>query len=89
LNSSTQFRSSATDYGFGTADDRGECLDSLGLDQNALVGSQTLPDTYFCAQYLESHKATGEHDTQYWLALTAMFVVVRLLGLYMLGRKSA
>jgi hypothetical protein len=89
LNSSTQFRSSATDNGFGTADDRGECLDSLGLDQNALVGSQTLPDTYFCAQYLESHKATGEHDTQYWLALTAMFVVVRLLGLYMLGRKSA
>jgi hypothetical protein len=51
LNSSTQFRSSASDNGFGTADDLGECRDSLGLDQNALVGSRPCQTRTLCAVF--------------------------------------
>jgi hypothetical protein len=51
-------------------------------------GSQALPPSYFCAQYLESQNATGENNTQYWLTLVGMLVVIRVLAMFLLGKKA-
>jgi hypothetical protein len=58
------------------------------LDESALLGSQALPSTYFCTQYLESQNATGENNTQYWLTRVGMLVGIRLLAMFLLPKKA-
>jgi hypothetical protein len=81
LDAAEQFKGSLTDADLGTC--RGNIFDG-----NAVLGSQALPPSYFCAQYLESQNATGENNTQYWLTLVGMLVVIRVLAMFLLGKKA-
>jgi hypothetical protein len=81
LDPTEQFKGSLTEADLGT------CRNSF-IDENALLGSQALPPSYFCAQYLESQNATGENNTQYWLVLVGMLVAIRLLAMFLLRKKA-
>jgi hypothetical protein len=81
LDATEQFKGSLTDTDLGTC--RGNIFDG-----NAVLGSQALPPSYFCAQYLESQNATGDNNTQYWLTLLGMLVVIRVLAMFLLRKKA-
>jgi hypothetical protein len=81
LDPTEQFKGSLIDA------DRGTCRRSF-FDGDAMLGSHALPPSYFCAQYLESQNATGENNTQYWLTLVGMLVVIRVLAMFLLRKKT-